>query len=135
FGAGIDLANTHLLLNGQAVTVTPGGDQHKLELRYQPTAPLAGVVSIGLATQDLATPPNTFNGTVAKFEVAGTVFLPGDLNQDGIVDGLDLILFAYCFGAHRFDPNFQLYCDFNGDGIVDGRDLAVLAADFGKRSF
>ncbi len=135
FGAGIDLANTHLLLNGQAVAVTPAGDQRKLEFRYQPTSPLVGVVTIGLATQDLANPPNTFNGPLAKFEVAGTVFLTGDLNQDGIVDGADLILFAYCFGAHRYDPNFRLYCDFNGDGIVDGRDLAVLAANFGKRSF
>ncbi|HVR11777.1 MAG TPA: GDSL-type esterase/lipase family protein [Thermoanaerobaculia bacterium] len=135
FGTGIDVANTHLLLDGQAVTVTPTGDQSKLEFRYKPTAPLAGVVAIGLATQDLANPPNIFNGTIAKFEVVGTVFLPGDLNQDGIVDGMDLILFAYCFGAHRFDTNFQLYCDLNGDGIVDGRDLAILAANFGKRSF
>jgi acyl-CoA thioesterase-1 len=134
-GAGIDVANTHLLLDGQAVAVTPAGGPRKLELRYQPTTPLAGVVSIGLDTRDLANPPNTFTGTIAKFEVVGTVFLAGDLNQDGIVDGQDLILFAYCFGAHRFDPNFRLYCDFNGDGIVDGRDLAVLASNFGKRSF
>jgi acyl-CoA thioesterase-1 len=135
FGAGIDVANTHLLLDGQPAAVTPVGDQHKLEFRYQPTSPLAGVVAIGLQTQDLANPPNSFTGTVAKFEIAGTVFLAGDLNQDGIVDGEDLLLFAYCFGAHRFDPNFQLYCDFNGDGIVDGRDLAILASNFGKRSF
>jgi acyl-CoA thioesterase-1 len=135
FGAGIDVANTHLLLGGQAVAVTPAGDQSKLEFRYHPTAPLAGVVAIGLQTQDLASPPNTFTGTVAKFEVAGTVFLAGDLNQDGIVDGEDLIMFAYCFGAHRFDPNFRLDCDLNGDGIVDGRDLAILASNFSKRSF
>jgi acyl-CoA thioesterase-1 len=135
FGAGIDVANTHLLLGGQAVAVTPVGDQRKLEFRYHPTAPLAGVVAIGLQTQDLAVPPNTFTGTVAKFEIAGTVFLDGDLNQDGIVDGEDLIIFAYCFGAHRFDPNFRLNCDLNGDGIVDGRDLAILASNFGKRSF
>lgn len=135
FGAGIDAANTHLLIDGQAVTVTPTGDQRKLQFLYQPAAPLTGVVSIGLQAQDLATPPNTFTGTVATFEVVGTFFLPGDLNHDGIVDGTDLLLFAPCFGAHRYDPNFQLACDLNGDGIVDGRDLAILAFNFGKRSF
>ncbi|HEY6321952.1 MAG TPA: GDSL-type esterase/lipase family protein, partial [Thermoanaerobaculia bacterium] len=135
FGAGIDVANTQLLIDGQAVAVTPTGDQRRLQFLYQPAAPIAGVVSIGLQAQDLATPPNTFTGTVSTFEVVGTFFLPGDLNQDGIVDGLDLLLFAPCFGAHRYDPNFQLVCDLNGDGIVDGRDLAILAFNFGKRSF
>ncbi|HEV3075588.1 MAG TPA: GDSL-type esterase/lipase family protein [Thermoanaerobaculia bacterium] len=135
FGAGIDVANTHLLIKGQAVAVTPTGDQRRLQFLYQPPAPLAGVVSIGLQAQDLATPPNTFTGTVSTFEVVGTFFLPGDLNHDGIVDGQDLLLFAPCFGAHRYDPNFQLACDLNGDGIVDGRDLAILAFNFGKRSF
>src|SRR5579864_3530200 len=135
FGAGIDVANTHLLIDGQTAAVTPTGDKRKLQFLYQPAAPLAGVVSIGLQTQDLASPPNTFNGTVATFEVVGTFFLPGDLNLDGIVDGRDLLLFAPCFGAHRYDPNFQLICDLNGDGIVDGRDLAILAFNFGKRSF
>jgi acyl-CoA thioesterase-1 len=135
FGAGIDVANTHLLIDGQQVAVTPTGDQRKLQFLYQPPAPIAGVVSIGLQAKDLATPPNTFTGTVSTFEVVGTFFLPGDFNHDGIVDGQDLLLFAPCFGAHRYDPNFQLACDLNGDGIVDGKDLAVLAFNFGKRSF
>jgi acyl-CoA thioesterase I len=135
FGAGIDVANTHLLIDGQQVAVTPTGDQRRLQFLYQPPAPIAGVVSIGLQAQDLATPPNNFTGTVSTFEVVGTFFLPGDLNHDGIVDGQDLLLFAPCFGAHRYDPNFQLACDLNGDGIVDGKDLAVLAFNFGKRSF
>jgi acyl-CoA thioesterase-1 len=135
FGAGIDMANTHLLINGQAVGATPAGDQRKLEFRYQPPAPLAGVVTMGLQTQDLAQPPNVFNGTLATFVIAGTIFLPGDINHDGVVDGLDLILFAPCFGAHRFNSNFRLYCDFNGDGIVDGADLAILAFNFGHRTF
>jgi acyl-CoA thioesterase-1 len=135
FGAGIDVANTHLLINGQAVGATPTGDRRKLSFRYRPPSPFSGVVTVGLQTQDQAQPPNTFSGTLAQFVVEGTVFLTGDINHDGIVDGLDLILFAYCFGAHRFDPNFRIYCDFNGDGIVDGIDLALMAANFGKRSF
>jgi lysophospholipase L1-like esterase len=135
FGAGIDVANTHLLIDSQPVSTTPSGGRRKLSFRYRPPTPFTGVVTVGLQTQDLAQPPNTFSGTLAQFVVEGTVFLTGDVNHDGIVDGLDLILFAPCFGAHRFDPNFRVYCDFNGDGVVDGRDLAILAANFGKRSF
>ncbi len=135
FGTGIDVANTQLLVNGTAIAITPSGDKTKLEYRYQPPSPLVGVVTVGLATQDLASPPNVFNGTVTQFVITGTVFLEGDLNHDGIVDGLDLVIFAYSFGAHRYDSNYNIDADFNGDGIVDGRDLAVLAANFGKRSF
>jgi lysophospholipase L1-like esterase len=135
FGAGIDVANTQLLINNQVINTTPTGDQRKLEFRYQPSVPLVGVVNVGVQTQDLASPPNTFNGTLSRFIIAGTVFLTGDLNFDGIVDGLDLLLFAPCFGAHRYNTNFQVECDLNGDGIIDGLDLAILAANFGKRSF
>ncbi len=135
FGAGIDVASTQLLINDQVVDTTPTGDQHKLVFLYQPPAPLAGVVNLGVQTQDLASPPNTFTGTLSQFIIVGTVFLTGDLNHDGIVDGLDLLLFAPCFGAHRYNTNFQVACDFNGDGVVDGVDLAMLASNFGKRSF
>jgi acyl-CoA thioesterase-1 len=135
FGAGIDIANTQLLINDEVVAVTPTGDKTRLVFQLQPAAPLAGVVSVGVQTQDLASPPNTWTGTVTQFEITGTVFLPGDLNRDGVVDGLDLLLFAPCFGAHRYDGNFRVDCDLNGDGIVDGEDLAILAANFGKRSF
>jgi lysophospholipase L1-like esterase len=135
FGKGIDVANTSLLINGQAVATTPAGDSTKLAFRYQPPSPLAGVINVGLDTQDLASPPNVFNGTVAQFQIVGTFFLPGDLNHDGVVDGLDLIIFAYSFGAHRFNTNYSQAADLNGDGVVDGRDLAILAANFGKRSF
>ncbi len=135
FGAGIDIANTRLLLDGQPVATIPTGNKSKLSFFYQPPAPIAGVVTIGVQTRDLATPPNAFTGTLSSFEVVGTTFLPGDINLDGIVDGEDLLLLAYCFGAHRFNSNFQLDCDLNGDGVIDGLDLAILAANFGKRSF
>jgi hypothetical protein len=135
FGAGIDIANTELLLNDQVVQTTPGGDEHKLEFRYQPPQPLEGVVNLGIETRDLATPPNSFDGGLSQFIITGTTFLPGDLNHDGIVDGLDLLIFAPCFGAHRYSSNFLLICDLNGDGVVNGLDLAILAANFGKSSF
>jgi hypothetical protein len=135
FGTGIDISATTFMINGQVIPITPTGDKTKLTFLYQPPAPLDGVVTVSIATQDLATPPNIWNGTVTQFIIAGTVFLPGDLNHDGIVDGEDLVIMAYAFGAHRYDSNYNINADLNGDGIVDGLDLAILASNFGKRSF
>jgi lysophospholipase L1-like esterase len=135
FGAGIDLNATQLLINGNAVSAHAAGDSKKLELSYQPPQPLAGVVVLHLHSQDLASPPNVVDRDIASFIIEGTTFLVGDLNRDGRVDGMDLLILALAFGAHRYDPNYNINADFNGDGIVDGLDLALLASNFGKHSF
>jgi hypothetical protein len=72
---------------------------------------------------------------LARFIVAGTQFLPGDLNLDGTVDGADLVMLALAFGTERGDPRFLDAADLNTDGMVDGKDLAILAGNFGESSF
>jgi lysophospholipase L1-like esterase len=135
FGAGIDVANTQLTINGQVVNVTPTGDKTRLQFLYTPTTPFVGVVNVGVNTKDLASPANSFDGTLIQFIIEGTTFLPGDFNRDGVVDGEDLLALAYAFGAHRYDVRFSLPLDLNGDGIIDGLDLAIVAKNFGKHSF
>ncbi|HXO19133.1 MAG TPA: GDSL-type esterase/lipase family protein [Thermoanaerobaculia bacterium] len=135
FGAGIDLANTKLSINGQEVDTPLSGDSKKAQILYTPPAPALGVVSVGLRSRDLANPPNTVDRLISQFQIAGTTFLPADFNHDGRVDGNDLARLALAFGAHRFDSRFDLEVDLNGDGIIDGKDLAILAADFGKSTF
>ncbi len=135
FGAGIDLANTTLKVNGVSTGVVPTGDPKKAILTYQPPAPLTGIVSLGLSSRDLATgatPPNTVDREVISFTTAGTQLLTGDLDQNGRVDGADLLRFARRFGARLGDTLYSPSADFNNDGIVDGQDLAVLANNFGK---
>jgi lysophospholipase L1-like esterase len=132
FGAGIDLAATTLTVNGLATGVAPTGDPKKAILTYQPPAPLAGVVSVGLSSRDLATPVNTVNREVVSFTIAGTQLLTGDLDQNGRVDGQDLLRFARRFGARLGETLYSPSSDFNNDGVVDGQDLAVLANNFGR---
>ncbi len=50
---------------------------------------------------------------------------PGDLNNDGVVDGADLGLLLLSWGTN--DPD----ADLNNDGIVDGADLGLLLLVFG----
>lgn len=133
FGAGIDLANTFLQVNGQQVTVTPQGTAQHASLTYQSPTPLSGTVTVGLISRDLAPTPNTINRQIAKFTIQGAApGLQGDVNGDNRVDGTDLILFGLHFGALRGTASYSAAADFNNDGAVDGLDLAILAANFGQ---
>ena len=132
FGAGIDLANTFLLVNGQPVTTAPQGTALHATFTYQPPAPLSGTVTVGLRSRDLATPPNAIDRQIAKLTVQGANALQGDVNGDNRVDGTDLILFGLRFGAQRGAANYLATADFNADGQIDGLDLAILAANFGQ---
>ncbi|HKI02089.1 MAG TPA: GDSL-type esterase/lipase family protein [Thermoanaerobaculia bacterium] len=134
FGAGIDLASTFLLVNGQVVTAAPIGNSRRAHLSYQSLAPLSGTVTLGLRSRDLATPPNTIDRVIGRFTIlgSGSGSLQGDLNKDNRVDGTDLVLFGRSFGAQRGEAGYNTNADFNADNRVDGQDLAVLAANFGR---
>jgi lysophospholipase L1-like esterase len=134
FGRGIDLANTFLLVNGTVTPVVPTGSAVRARLSYQPPAPLAGIVSVGLRSRDLATPANSVDREIARFTIAGFVGLPGDVNLDRRVDGADLVSFGLHFGAARGNVRYDVNSDFNSDGSIDGLDLAILASNFGRTS-
>jgi len=135
FGKGIDLASTRLVINGQEVGALVSGDLARAEINFRPATPLAGVVTMGFRSRDLATPPNTVEREVSRFIIAGTRFLTGDLDQDGRVDGKDLVALAIAFGSRRGETRFVRAADFDGNDIVDGVDLAALATNFGQKSF
>jgi lysophospholipase L1-like esterase len=135
FGAGTDLGNTTLLIDGLPVAATQVVDSRKLKLVWDSSQPLQGSVRVGLRTRDLASPPNTADRDLGRFLVAGATLLSGDLDQNGRVDGTDLVSFALHFGARRGERRFDAASDLNGDGVIDGLDLAVLANNFGRSSF
>ncbi len=135
FGRGIDLPSTRLVINGLEVGALVSGDAQRAEITFRPSTPLVGVVTVGFRSRDLATPANTVDRQVAQFVIAGTTFLTGDIDQDGRVDGEDLITFALAFGSIRSESRYRRFTDFDGNGIVDGLDLAALAANFGQKSF
>jgi hypothetical protein len=57
---------------------------------------------------------------------------PGDIDNDGAVDVVDLLYFVDSFGLSAGDPGYNPLCDLNGDGSVDVVDLLTLVEDFGK---
>lgn len=134
FGTGIDLNQTELLIDGQLVPQTLTGDDRRVRLTHQPTAPLDGVVFVEVRSRDLASPAHVLERRLAQFVVRGTEFLEGDVDRDGRVDGADLVAFALRFGSVRGDDVYRAFADFNGDDVVDGLDLALLASNFGQSS-
>jgi hypothetical protein len=54
---------------------------------------------------------------------------PGDINNDGTVDRVDVALLSSNYGTTTTANNFDLG-DFSGDGIVGVADLAILQRNF-----
>ncbi len=134
FGNGIDASSVAMTVDDTAVNPTISGDTKRMELDYVPSTPLSGLVTVSVHASDMSSPPNVMDGEVARFFVAGSSALTGDVNLDGTVDGKDLVLFALHFGASRHQMRYRSDLDFNADGVIDGSDLAILAANFGKHS-
>ena len=86
-------------------------------------AQVAGsVVSYSVQATDAV--GNVGNGPVLTFTEPGTPPQPGDRNNDGSVDGLDLAMVLAAFGTSSPDG------DASGDGFVDGEDLTIVLAGF-----
>jgi hypothetical protein len=60
------------------------------------------------------------------FDITVTMALPGDINLDGQVDGLDLNILAPNLQAGGTDWSTG---DLNGDGVTNGLDLNILSAN------
>ncbi|MBX3356617.1 MAG: hypothetical protein KF724_13045 [Phycisphaeraceae bacterium] len=66
------------------------------------------------------------NAVKVRFTTASGV--PGDLNNDGVVNGADLALLLGAWGLCGGDP--CCVADLNGDGIVSGADIAILLGNW-----
>jgi hypothetical protein len=63
------------------------------------------------------------------FLATRAVSIPGDLNNDGVVDGADLLILLAAWGPCEDDKKCP--ADLDGDGVVDGADLLILLSNWG----
>jgi hypothetical protein len=61
--------------------------------------------------------------------------IPGDVNNDGVVDIFDLVLVGIAFGSEPGDPNWDERADLNGDGFVNILDAVIVGTNYGKSVF
>lgn len=132
FGRGIDVTSRVLLIDGVPVEAELTGGQLRSQLRFVPGQPLRGVIRVGIEARDLASPANSVSREIATFVIAGTEFLEGDIDRDGRVDGIDLVLLSRAFGFSIGNPRYDGTADLDSNGTVDGTDLAILASRFGQ---
>jgi len=57
--------------------------------------------------------------------------LPGDVNNDGIVNIQDVLIAAVAFGSQPGDPNWNPDADLDGNGIINILDILIIAVHFG----
>jgi hypothetical protein len=103
---------------GQSATYSFAWDTTYLPINYNYT--LTAIVSYSEGR-------NTMN--VPNVQVR----IPGDVNEDSVVNMRDIALVARAFGSNKTSSNWNLYADINGDGVVNMRDVALAARHFGQQ--
>jgi hypothetical protein len=56
--------------------------------------------------------------------------LPYDLNDDGLVNINDFVIFSKSFMSKKGDSNFNDRCDFNDDEVIDFFDFIIFAKNY-----
>jgi hypothetical protein len=59
--------------------------------------------------------------------------IPGDINNDDVVDIFDATLASLAFASKPGSPNWNPDADLNGDGLVDIFDMIILSSHFGQK--
>ena len=85
------------------------------------TLPVAGIHTLAVLGVDA--------NTAGNYEA--TIYLPGDVNQDGAVDGLDRTRFEQALGSVQGQPQYLQSADADRDGDVDLNDAVWLDQNFG----
>jgi len=59
--------------------------------------------------------------------------IPGDINNNDVVDIFDATLASLAFASKPGSPNWNPDADLNGDGLVDIFDMIILSSHFGQK--
>jgi hypothetical protein len=75
------------------------------------------------------------NVTSNNYKLYGPVQVrqAGDVNGDGVVNGLDLGPLGAAFLSTPRSPNWNPAADINNDSVVNGLDLGIIGANFLKK--
>jgi hypothetical protein len=122
---------------GWEVTLVDAGGAPTFADKFDLFSYTMGTVSLGLYNIDVgATGWDVSRASIGMdggiVYITGIAGLPGDTNDDGVIDAADYITVKQNFGMTGAD---WLQGNFTGvDGTVDWADLQILMANFGTRS-
>ena len=85
----------------------------------------------GTVTVDANSLVTVPQATVTKSKTRLTIKIVGDINGDGHVDLLDLLVLAATWGKSTGQAGYDARCDIDNDGSINVVDLLILADNFG----
>lgn len=85
-----------------------------------------------LAEAAYSQPSPTATSTATATPTNPSPSIKGDLNNDGIVNMVDVILLATAFGATRGTEKYNAAYDLNNDGAINMADVLIIAENFNK---
>jgi hypothetical protein len=103
--------------------------QNNTSIEPQKTIKIQLTLQVKQNTKDI----EDFSFDIA-FEGKNLTFLPTDINRDGRVDIVDIVLVAMAYGSKPGDPNWNENADIDKNGIIDILDVSAVARDYGKTS-
>ncbi len=65
-------------------------------------------------------------------EIEPLLPMPGDANEDDVVNVIDLLMLAHAFATQAGENGFDPRVDFNADGHINAIDLLIMANNFGQ---
>ena len=122
--------NGYKVLWSNSTNVTKDGIMFTIVAKVADNAP-DGVYPITATYSDVNT--GTENGetkpiTIVDGSITVKKSIPGDLNGDGEVTNMDIIMLArYLVNLESFDDQQLNVADYNGDGAVNNVDLVLMA--------
>jgi hypothetical protein len=109
----------------QNEVVFPSGNKDFLLSLVAPTVPGNHMLSLKMLQEGVS----WFGGSVSKsIQVLPAQGLSGDANGDGLVNGIDYIIWLNHFGVYLGGGVRE--GDFNGDGVVNGVDYVIWLGHF-----
>jgi hypothetical protein len=112
----------------QAVTLSPGESKtlsflwNTQGLAFSPNYTLTAVATI--PTGDFTPADNTLSLGPVK------VTIMGDVNGDGTVNILDVVMASSIYMTRRGSPNYNPVCDIRGDGVIDILDIVSITKNY-----
>ncbi|MDP4183405.1 MAG: stalk domain-containing protein, partial [Bacillota bacterium] len=64
-------------------------------------------------------------------DIRDTIKNPEDLNKDGAVNLIDVMMIAKAFGSNKGEAEYNDICDLTGDGVINIADVMKLSKKFG----
>jgi len=69
----------------------------------------------------------------AHLSVKADTDIPGDINEDKVVDVFDAVIIAVAYGTEPGDDHWNEKADLNTDNIINIDDLVIWADHFGEK--